>query len=106
MGVTRLVTPDDAPVLAEVLRVSRDFLAPWEPIRGGLATAAVRDMVRVAFDELRLHCVQAETLLHNVRSQRVLKRNGFRRIGMAPAYLKIAGRWQDHILYQVINDDA
>lgn len=72
----------------------------------GLATAAVRDMVRVAFGELRLHRVQAETMLYNVRSQRVLKRNGFRRIGMAPAYLNIAGQWQDHILYQVINDDA
>jgi [ribosomal protein S5]-alanine N-acetyltransferase len=63
-------------------------------------------MVRVAFGELRLHRVQAETMLCNVRSQRVLKRNGFRRIGMAPAYLNIAGQWQDHILYQVINDDA
>src|SRR5215469_2646015 len=173
MSVTRLVALDDAPVLAEVLRVSRDFLAPWEPVRSddyftaggqlaiirdvlerhargaalphvildgsggvagritlsgivrgpfqscsmgywvsvtaagrGLATAAVREMVRVAFDELRLHRVQAETLLHNVRSQRVLKRNGFRRIGMAPAYLNIAGQWQDHILYQVVNDSA
>jgi ribosomal-protein-alanine N-acetyltransferase len=69
-------------------------------------TAAVRDLVRVAFDELRLHRVQNETLLHNVRSQRMLRRNGFRRIGMAPAYLDIGGQWQDHILYQVINDDA
>jgi ribosomal-protein-alanine N-acetyltransferase len=69
-------------------------------------TAAARDLVRVAFDELRLHRVQNETLLHNVRSQRMLRRNGFRRIGMAPAYLNIAGQWQDHILYQVINDDA
>lgn len=34
VSVTRLVTLDDAPALAEVLRVSRDFLAPWEPIRG------------------------------------------------------------------------
>lgn len=63
-------------------------------------------MVRTAFDELRLHRVQAETPLHNVRSQRVLRRNGFRRIGVAPAYLNIAGRWQDHILYQVINDEG
>jgi [ribosomal protein S5]-alanine N-acetyltransferase len=69
----------------------------------GLATAAVRDIVGVAFGELNLHRVQAETLLHNVRSQRVLKRNGFVRIGMAPAYLNIAGRWQDHVLYPVVN---
>lgn len=171
MIITRLVTIDDAPVLADLLRVNRAFLAPWEPIRPddyftvdgqradiaralerqaqgtglphvilddsghlvgritlsgivrasfqscsvgywvsatdngrGLATAAVRDIKRVAFEELGLHRIQAETLLHNIRSQRVLERNGFVRIGMAPAYLKIAGQWQDHAMYQVVND--
>lgn len=66
----------------------------------GLATAAVREIVAVAFGELGLHRVQAGTLLHNVGSQQVLERNGFTRIGVAPSYLKIAGRWQDHILFQ------
>ena len=71
----------------------------------GLATAAVRDMIRVAFGELGLHRIQAGTLLHNAGSQRVLERNGFVRFGVAPAYLNIAGRWQDHALYQIVNDD-
>jgi ribosomal-protein-alanine N-acetyltransferase len=167
---TRLVTLDDVPVLAALLRRNRAFLAPWEPLRGedyftvegqrdivrralddhergtslphvildelgqvvgritlngivrgafqscsvgywvseshngrGLATAALGDIVRTAFEELGLHRVQAETLLHNDASQRVLQRNGFVRIGWAPAYLKIAGRWQDHVLFQVLN---
>jgi [ribosomal protein S5]-alanine N-acetyltransferase len=69
----------------------------------GLATAAVREMIGIAFGELGLHRIQAETLPHNVRSQRVLERNGFVRIGMAPQYLRIAGEWQDHLLYQVVN---
>jgi [ribosomal protein S5]-alanine N-acetyltransferase len=169
--VTRLVTQDDAPVLAELLRVNRDFLAPWEPIRDdhiytvdgqratitsalqryeqgitvpsvildeedgvvgritlnefvrgpfqschlgywlsaaangrGLATAAVCDVIRVAFEEQGLHRIEAGTLLHNVRSQRVLERNGFVRFGVAPAYLNIAGQWQDHALYQIVNE--
>ena len=50
----------------------------------GLATAAVRDMIRVAFDELGLHRIQAGTLLHNIGSQRVLERNGFVRFGVDP----------------------
>lgn len=171
MSATRLVRLDDVPVLAELLRVNRDFLAPWEPLRSeeyftvdgqraiirdalarhehgsslphvildgsgrvvgritlsgivrgpfqscsvgywvsaadngrGLATAAVRDIIGVAFRGLGLHRIQAETLLHNVRSRRVLERNGFVRIGMAPAYLSIAGKWQDHVLYQVVNN--
>ena len=69
----------------------------------GLATAALREMVGIAFTRLGLHRVQAETLLHNTGSQRVLERNGFERIGMAPAYLRIAGQWQDMILFQVLN---
>jgi ribosomal-protein-alanine N-acetyltransferase len=68
----------------------------------GLATAAVGAIVRVAFDDLGLHRIQGETLVHNVRSQRVLERNGFVRYGLAPEYLHIAGRWQDCVLYQLI----
>jgi len=166
----RLITTDDAPVLAELQRLNRTYLAPWEPLRSdeyfteggqhaaieqalteyeqgrnlpyvildegadivgritlngivrgpflscsvgywvsqsvsgrGVATAALREIIGVAFNELGLHRIQGETLLDNFASQRVLERNGFARIGMAPEYLKIAGRWQDLILYQLIN---
>lgn len=71
----------------------------------GLATAAVGEILRVAFADLKLHRVQAETLPHNVASQKVLMRNGFTRIGFAPQYLSIAGRWQDHVLFQVLNSE-
>ncbi|MGH3302569.1 MAG: GNAT family N-acetyltransferase [Streptosporangiaceae bacterium] len=173
MPACRLITPDDAPVLAGLVRANRDFLAPWEPVRGdeqfteagqrvaiqaaldehahgrslpcvmvdgdgavvgrvnlntivrgasqsaslgywlaeaaggrGVATAAVRDITRLAFAELGLHRIQADTLVHNVPSERVLARTGFVRIGMAARYLKIAGRWQDCILHQLVYDAA
>jgi ribosomal-protein-alanine N-acetyltransferase len=70
----------------------------------GVASAAVRAILPVAFGELRLHRVAAATLLHNVRAQRVLERNGFTRIGVAPRYLQIAGEYQDHALYQKLAD--
>jgi [ribosomal protein S5]-alanine N-acetyltransferase len=70
----------------------------------GVATAALQQTISVAFGELGLHRIQGETVKHNVASQKVLERNGFVRIGMAPTYLKIAGRWQDFILYQLISD--
>jgi ribosomal-protein-alanine N-acetyltransferase len=69
----------------------------------GFATAAVRAVKDVAFGELGLHRIQAESLADNAASQGVLKRNGFVQYGLAPQYLKIAGRWQDHLLYQVLN---
>jgi ribosomal-protein-alanine N-acetyltransferase len=68
----------------------------------GLASTAVHDVVRIAFEELVLHRVPAETLLHNIASQRVLERNGFVRYGLAPQDLLIAGEWQDCLMYQVL----
>jgi ribosomal-protein-alanine N-acetyltransferase len=69
----------------------------------GLATSAVAEMLRRAFTDLGLHRVEAGTLLHNAASQKVLERNGFTRYGLAPRYLRIAGRWQDHVLFQVLD---
>jgi ribosomal-protein-alanine N-acetyltransferase len=70
----------------------------------GYASQAVGEMLDHAFGELHLHRVQAETLRHNVRSQRALLRNGFEHIGMAPRYIRIAGEWQDHELFQRLRD--
>ncbi len=68
----------------------------------GLATTALREGVHMAFAELGLHRVQAETLPSNTASQRVLERVGFVHYGSANAYMKIAGDWQDHHLYQLL----
>lgn len=66
----------------------------------GLATQAVAAVTEHAFGDLGLHRLQAGTLLDNHRSQRVLERTGFEPIGMAARYLRIAGRWRDHLLFQ------
>jgi ribosomal-protein-alanine N-acetyltransferase len=66
----------------------------------GIATAALGMICRHAFEELGLHRIEAGTLLHNLASQRVIEKNGFTRIGIAPRYLQIAGRWSDHVLFQ------
>jgi ribosomal-protein-alanine N-acetyltransferase len=71
----------------------------------GLATAAVPEALDVAFHGFGLHRVQAGTLPHNVGSQRVLAKSGFVEYGRAPRYLRIAGRWEDHVLYQRLSDD-
>ena len=72
----------------------------------GLATAAVTRMMQIAFDDLGLHRIEAGTLVDNFRSQRVLAKNGFIQYGRAPQFLKIAGRWQDHMLFQRLNPAA
>jgi len=67
-----------------------------------LASRAVAALRIEAVENVGLHRLEASTLLHNFASQKVLLNNGFAQIGMAPNYLKIAGRWQDHNLYQTI----
>lgn len=62
-------------------------------------TRAVEEVASYAFDVLRLHRLQAVTLETNARSQAVLSRAGFEQFGRAPRYLKIDGRWQDHLMF-------
>ncbi|WP_083508857.1 GNAT family N-acetyltransferase [Arthrobacter alpinus] len=172
-AVTRLLESSDVQELTALFASNREFLRPWDPVRGdefftvakqgelvraaldayeggtmvplailnsdgdlagrlnisgivhgafqsavlgywvsetengaGLASAAVAEAIEYAGQQLGLHRIQAETLLDNVRSQKVLEKNGFIRYGLAPEYLNIAGRWQDHILFQRILEPA
>lgn len=66
----------------------------------GLATRAVAEIVEIAFGELGLHRLEAATLVDNFPSRRVLEKNGFEPIGLARRYLKVAGAWRDHLLFQ------
>lgn len=68
----------------------------------GLMTSAVAAAVDIAKEDLGLHRLEAATLVYNVASQRVLEKNGFEPYGTARAYLRIAGLWQDHRMYQRI----
>lgn len=71
----------------------------------GLATRATAAVCETAAAELGLHRIQAAILPHNAASQRVLERCSFSSIGVAPHYLRIDGRWQDHVLFQRILHD-
>jgi ribosomal-protein-alanine N-acetyltransferase len=75
-------------------------------VRGrGVATAALRLVVAQAFDQLRLHRLDAGAMPSNVASQRVLEKAGFTRVGVNRRFLFIAGRWEDHVLYELVGPD-
>jgi [ribosomal protein S5]-alanine N-acetyltransferase len=65
----------------------------------GVGTAAVGRVCEWGFGEGGLHRLEAATLVDNIGSQKVLRRNGFLEIGMSPRYLFIAGAWRDHLLF-------
>lgn len=54
----------------------------------------------------KLHRINANHLPHNERSANLLKRLGFEKEGLARSYIKIDGKWQDHVLNaRVFNHD-
>jgi [ribosomal protein S5]-alanine N-acetyltransferase len=70
----------------------------------GYITEAIRALVfDIAFGPLGLHRVEANVMPHNVRSIRVLEKLGFEEEGLAREYLRINGRWEDHIHYVALN---
>jgi ribosomal-protein-alanine N-acetyltransferase len=71
----------------------------------GYATQAVTLAVRVAFDDLGLHRVQAAVVPENKASARVLEKCGFREEGLARRYLFLDGQWKDHRMFALTPED-
>lgn len=73
--------------------------------RQGLMKAAMRAFLPYAFEMLRLNRLEAACLPVNEPSIRLLRATGFSEEGLARRYLKINGRWQDHLLFAMLADD-
>lgn len=71
----------------------------------GVATAALRLVMRESFEDLHLHRLDAGALTTNRASQRVLEKAGFRRIGLLERHFYIAGSWRDHYWYEMLGPD-
>ncbi|RAL24037.1 GNAT family N-acetyltransferase [Thermoflavimicrobium daqui] len=67
----------------------------------GYMTKAVQQAIHFAFYEVNLHRVQAAIMPHNVASLRVIEKVGFRKEGYSKYYLKINGKWEDHLIYAI-----
>ena len=71
----------------------------------GYMSRALRAGISYSFSTLRLHRIEAACLPTNHASIRVLEAAGVRREGLARSYLRINGRWQDHLLFAVLESD-
>ncbi|OIK09292.1 alanine acetyltransferase [Bacillus sp. MUM 116] len=69
----------------------------------GYTTEAVKLLVDYAFNELKLHRIEAGVMPHNIGSIRVLEKAGFHKEGIAIKSVKINGKWEDHQVLAVIN---
>jgi [ribosomal protein S5]-alanine N-acetyltransferase len=72
----------------------------------GMMTEALHGALNYIFCTKRLHRIMANYLPKNRRSAAVLRRLGFAVEGYARSYLMIAGRWEDHVLTALSEEDA
>lgn len=71
----------------------------------GYMQDAIQALISYAFDQMRLHRIEAACIPSNARSIHVLQKAGFTREGLLRSYLRINGVWQDHFIYALIADD-
>ena len=71
----------------------------------GYMTEALKAAIIIVFKELKLHRIEANIMPHNKPSLELAKRLGFEYEGLAKKYLKINGKWEDHVHMTIINDD-
>ncbi len=71
----------------------------------GYMSEALNLVLKYAFEECELHRIEASALVTNEKSRNVLRRCGFKFIGVNEKYLLIDGRWQDHATYYLVKED-
>jgi ribosomal-protein-alanine N-acetyltransferase len=69
----------------------------------GLATEAIKYAIEYIFSQLKLHRIEANVMPANIASMRVVEKLGFINEGLAKKYLKVNGKWEDHIHYVLLN---
>jgi len=63
---------------------------------------AMQGVLKYAFEELRLNCVVAHTLADNIRSERLLERNGFAQEGVLRQRVYQSGTYVDMKAFSVL----
>jgi len=58
-----------------------------------------------AFGQMKLHRVEANVQPANRRSLALVERLGFEREGYSRRYVKIGGRWRDHVRFAMLAED-
>ena len=73
-------------------------------LRQGFMSEAVKECVRIGFEELGLHRIEANIMPHNAASLGVARKCGFVEEGLGRKYLKINGVWEDHLHMVRLNE--
>lgn len=77
-----------------------------DEINKGYMTEAINKGIDIMFNEYGLHRIEANIIPRNTASIRVVQKLGFYNEGLAYKYLKINGKWEDHIHMVLLNDNV
>ena len=78
----------------------------FSPLAGdGYMTEGFALALDYAFERLKLHRVEANVQPANERSIALVTRVGFEREGYSRRYVKIGGRWRDHVRFAMLAED-
>jgi len=66
----------------------------------GYASESVKLILQEAFNVYGLTCIKAGTSTENIGSQKVLEKNGFKRVGEEKKVMKVNGKWVDGLLFK------
>lgn len=74
-----------------------------DEINNGYITEALEKGIAIIFNEYKLHRIEANIMPKNARSLRVTEKLGFYNEGLARNYLRINGKWENHIHMVLLN---
>ncbi len=71
----------------------------------GYATEGVKQILKFAFTDLKIHRVEAGCAVENIASKRVLEKVGMVQEGLFRANLPIRGQWIDNFEFAILDTD-
>lgn len=78
----------------------------FAPFAGdGYMTEGFALALDIVFRDLKLHRIEANVQPANTRSIALVERLGFAREGYSRRYVKIGGRWRDHVRFAILTED-
>lgn len=75
-----------------------------ENLNKGYITEAVKKGIEIIFKEYELNRIEAPITPNNKASIRVVQKLGFENEGISKKYLKVNGKWEDHMRWVLLNE--
>ncbi len=71
----------------------------------GYATEVAKRLIKLGFEDFKLHKVEAGVETSNAKSIRILEKCGMTREGLRKKILPIRGQWKDNYHYAIVEDE-